>query len=245
MLLFQMIVLQIVAFGVVIYFLKKIFYGDTQGAINRLEQAHQELLAKQKDLTQKIEAAEKEYGEKKEEAAQVIKKMTAQAMEEARGKEDELLKKARAQAEDIVVKAQASSEKHYREIEKQVYLKMLDLTADLLVSSFSEKTVEALHAHLIKEFLERGKEFDLAGVGSHITKMIIKTPLPLGKEVHTKIQSLVASKLNRNLELEEVVEKSVVAGFAIQFGTLVLDGTLANYVKQAAERKKIELQRKE
>ena len=67
--------LQIIVFGAVIFFLKKILYRDTESSINRLDRVYQDMLKKQKDLGQKIEAAEKEYNEKKEEASLVASKL--------------------------------------------------------------------------------------------------------------------------------------------------------------------------
>ena len=56
----QFLILQGIFVGIVIYFLRKIFYADTDSAITRLGSAHEDMLKKQQELAQKIELAEKE-----------------------------------------------------------------------------------------------------------------------------------------------------------------------------------------
>ena len=60
MLTLQFIILQVIVFSAVVYFLKKILSGDTESAVKRLGIVYEDLVKKQKDLTEKLEAAEKE-----------------------------------------------------------------------------------------------------------------------------------------------------------------------------------------
>lgn len=236
------IVFQIAFLFGAIFFLRKIFYGDTQSALNRLDTVYQDLLAKQKDLTQKIETAEKEYAQKKEEAAKIADKMTMQAMDEVRQKKDDILKAAKAEAEEIVTKAHASSDKFYREIEKKVMSKMVESAADLLKNSLSEETLTVLHRQLLKEFLDRGKEFDLSNVDPTLKSMTVKTAFVLSDQDKTQIKAFLTDKLKRSIEIEEAVEQTLSAGVLLQFGTLMLDGSLANYIREHSlqTKKKIE-----
>lgn len=229
----QFILLQVIVFSGVIFFLKKILYGDTQSAINRLNREYQDLLSKQKQLAQKVEEAEKELVLKKEEAVQVKNKMTTQAMDEIRQQKDEMVMKAKQEAEEIVAKAKASSDKHYHEIEKQVRAKLTESAALLLRQSISERIVKVTHTELISEFLERAKNFDLTNVDPSIQKLTVKTAVPLTAPEKEKIKSFVNGKLNRTLELEEIEDKALIAGVVLMFGTLMMDGSMENYIREA------------
>lgn len=245
MLLIQFIILQIFIFGVVIFALKKILYSDTQGAIKRLEGTYQDLLKKQKDLTQKIEMAEKEYAEKKEEAIKIVDRMKSDAMEEIRGKKDEILKQAKQQADEIIGKARASADEFYKKIELEVTRKMIDTAADLVAASFNPKVLSALHGALVRDFFENCKGLDLSNVGSHVEKLIVRTAFPLAPEIKNQINVLVTTKLKRSLEIEEVVDKGIVAGMVLQFGSLILDTSLPSFVRETAEKTKAELEYKQ
>lgn len=244
MMILQFVILQIIVFGAVIYFLKKILYTDTQSAVSRLDRVYQDLLAKQKELNVKIEQAEKDYKQKKDEGEKIADKLRQETMDSLREQEDKILKEAKSQADEIVAKARASSDKIYREIEKDVKLKTVDFAGDILRNSISAEVLKIFHGQMIHEFLLSEKTLDFSSVSPDVTKFAVRTPFPLAPEDIEKITSMVKRKLGRSLESEETKDETLVAGVALQFGTLVLDGSYANRINEAAleVRKKIELQ---
>ena len=233
---FQFIVLQVVVFGAVIFFLKKILYGDTESAINRLGQTYQDLLKKQKELTEKLEAGEKDFQARKEEASALADKMKTQAAEDVRKKEEEMIKRARVEAEEIVVKAHAAREEVAREIEARLSHKMVDFAADILKNVFNEKTLAMIHEEMVRDFIVRAKEFDLSSASDSAHELIVRTPFPLKKEEAEKLNLLLVTKLNRTIQYNEVADKGLIAGVVLQFGTLLLDGCLASSIKEAGNQ---------
>ncbi len=244
MLMIQFVVLQIIVFAGVIFFLKKILYSDTQSAVNRLDRTYQELLAKQKELQEKIDQAEKEYKAKKDEAMQISEKLKQEALDAAREKETSMLKEAKAEADEMVKKARSSCDKIRRDIEKDVQMKNLDYISRLLNSAFTPTVLESMHHTLVEEFLGREDELDFTAVPPDLSKFVIKFPLPI-KEAHKeKIFAMVKKKLGRTLETSEEEDKELVAGVALVFDTLILDGSFANLIQDATrtEKRKIELE---
>lgn len=236
MMIFQFIILQVIVFGAVIFFLKKILYGDTESAINRLGQAYQDLLKKQKELTEKLEAGEKEYLAKKEEASAVADKIKVQATEDARKKEEEIIKRARVEAEEIVAKGHAAREEVGKEIEIRLSHKMVDFAAEILKKVFSEKVVTLIHEEMVRDFILRAKDFDLSNASDSAHELIVRTPFPLKKEEVEKLNLLLVTKLNRTIQYTEVADKDLIAGIVLQFGTLLLDGCLATSIKEAGNK---------
>lgn len=234
--LFQFIVLQVVIFGAVIYFLKKIFYGDTESAIQRLGHVYQDLLQKQTDLQQKNEAMEKELIAKREEAHSVAEKFKVEASAEARKKEDAIMKTARAEAEEIIAKAQNSREDMAKEIESQLSKKMIGFTTEVITKALTEKLSQVIHAQLVADFIEKAKNIDLSSAGSEVSEFVVRSPMPLKKEEADKINALLASKLSRSVKFSEVLDTDLVAGLVLQFGTLVLEGSLLSLLRDSVER---------
>ena len=243
MLTLQFIILQIIVFSAVVYFLKRILSGDTESAVKRLGVVYEDLLRKQKDLTGKLEAAEKEYQAKKEESATIADKLASQAMDEARKKETEILKKARAEAEDVLSKAYASRDQFGKEMEIAASKKMVDFTADLLSNVYDDKLKLLIHGQFIKNFIEQAKQSDLASVdlqGQHPT---IRTAMALKKEEKELLRQVIAERLGvPDLQIEETLDEKLVAGVAMQIGTLLLDGSFANALKESASQVKEKLQ---
>lgn len=243
MLTLQFIILQIIVFSAVVYFLKKILSGDTESAVNRLGIVYEDLLKKQKDLTEKLEAAEKEYQAKKEESSAIADKLASQAMDDARKKEEEILKKARAEAEDILSKAHGSRAQFEREMEIAASKKMIDFATDLLSRAYDDKVRALIHGQFIKNFIEQAKKSDLASVDLHGQHPTIRTAIALEKEEKDQLCQVLAERLgSRDLQIEEVVDETLLAGVAMQIGTLVVDGSFANTLKESAFQAKEKLQ---
>ena len=236
MMLLQFIVLQVVVFGVVIYFLKKIFHGDTDSAIQRLGHVHQDLLQKQIELQKKNEEIEKEMILKREEANAVTEKMRAEAAGEIRKKEDEVLKVARSQAEEIISKAQSSREDMAKEIESQLSKKMIVFSAEVVKKAMSEKLATVIHEELVLDFIRKAKDMDLSNAGGEKDSFVVRSPIPLKKEEVEKINALLVSKLSRVVTFTEVPDTDLIAGIVMQFGSLVLDGSLTSLLRDSVEK---------
>lgn len=242
MMIVQFIILQVIVFSAVIFFMKKILSSDTQAAVGRLDTTYQDLITKQKELNEKIEEAEKEYAAKKEEAVQVLEKMKLDANDEARKKKDEILKQAKTQADEILERAKASSDEIYKKIEREVRAKAVDDAALILHSAVQKHTVVEFHSKIFEEFLEKVKDFDLSKVSPQIDTMTVKTPYPLSDQQKSKLNMFVSTKVNRNLKIEEIIDESQIAGISLLFGSLILEGSLANTIREVAEDKKQKIQ---
>jgi F-type H+-transporting ATPase subunit b len=238
MMLFQFIFLQVVVFSAVIFFMKKILSNDTQAAVGRLDSTYQDLLNKQKELNEKITEAEKEYEAKKEEAVQLAEKYKAQAIEESRTKKDEILKQAKLQADEMVERAKSSSEEHYARIEREVRAKSVETSAEILHRALMKRTLPGIHDLIYSDFLERAKDFDLTKVSPQIDTVSLKTPFALTEQQRAKLNAFISGKINRSLKVEEIIDNSMIAGICLQFGSLLLDGSLANSIHESAEEVK-------
>ncbi|HNX69505.1 MAG TPA: F0F1 ATP synthase subunit delta [Candidatus Omnitrophota bacterium] len=235
--------MQIIVFGTVLYFYKKITAGDTESTIKRLGTIYEDLLKKQKDLTEKLEAGERDLQAKKEEASAVAEKLSNQALDEARKKEDELLKKARAEAEEILSKAHNSRDQFYHELELAANKKMVDFVTEILKNVFDSKTVGLVHAQFIKNFIEQAQKSDLTSVDAQGQTPVIRSAMPLSKEEKEQLRQVLAEGMRvSGLQVEEALDEKLVAGVVLQIGTLILDGSFATSVREAADKVKEKLQ---
>ena len=242
MLFIQLLVVQAIVLGGLIFLLKKILYGDTQSAMSRLDHVHQDMLKKQKELMQKIEQAESDYNAKKEEAEKIAAKVKADALAESQKKEEEIVKVARGEAQAVLDKARNSMEKNAQDMEKKLRGELVTTASNLLRTILKDGAAESLHTHFVGDFIKRGKDLDLSSVSPDVKKVVVKTAFPLRGEEQNNIKQLVGEKLSREIELEEIVDQELVAGMVLQFGTLLLDGSFSNRLKEstAETRKRID-----
>ncbi|HOW59968.1 MAG TPA: F0F1 ATP synthase subunit delta [Candidatus Omnitrophota bacterium] len=236
------VLIQIVVFGVLYYAFKKITGGDTENAVKRLSVVYEDLVKKQKDLTEKIEEGERELQAKKEEAAAIAEKLATQALEEVRKKEEEVLRKARAEADEILAKAHGSREALFHDLEIEANKKMIDFVADLLKVVLDSKTSALIHGQFVRNFIEQAKKSDLASVDAAGQSFVLRAAMPLKEEERAEINKILSEKLGAaDIKLEEVQDEKLVAGIALQIGSLILEGNFANSVKDAAIQRKEKL----
>lgn len=236
------ILMQIVVFGVLLYFYKKVTGGDVESQTKRLGAVYEDLVQKQKELTAKIEDGEKELQAKKEEASTVAEKLSNQAMDEVRKKEDEILKKARGEAEEILAKAHASKETLRREIEIDVSKKTINFSVELLKNSFDPELQSLIHRRFIQNFIEQAKTSDIASIDVTGQRFVVRTAMPLKDAEKKEIQKVLYEKLGTtNFQVEEEADEKLVAGVALQIGTLMMDSNLVNSLKESSNKMKEKL----
>jgi len=235
MMMFQFIFLQVIVFSAVIFFMKKILSNDTQAAVGRLDSVYQDLLAKQKELNEKIEEAEKEYEAKKEEAIKISEEYKSDANEEMQKKKEELLKAAKVQADEMLERAKASSDEIREKLKREVEAGGIERAAQLLSMAVSDRAGEEFHNLIFDDFLKRAEDFDLTKVSPQIDTVSVKSRFPLTDQQKNKISAFISGKINRQFKIEEIIDEKVIAGIALQFGSLLVDGSLANSINDAAE----------
>lgn len=242
MLIFQFVIFQVIIFTLVILALKKIMYSDTQGAVQRLEAAHEGLLEQQKELSLKIEAGEKEYHDKRQEAGRIAAKLKADALEEIREKEESIIKKAKETADDMVAKGREATDKYIKVLRRDLVKEQTTFVAGILRSALGEELVPILHREMIQDFLRRGRDFNLSGIPDTVNEADVKTAMSLTENERESLKSLIKEKVGRQLEINEIIDPTNIAGIKLIFGSIILDGSYATFVGEVAVKAKEKLE---
>jgi len=242
LLIIQFLVLTFVVSGVIIFALKKTMYDSTQGAVNRLNKETEEVRAKQAELNEKIKQANEELQKRQKEADALVAKMKEEAEEKAKKEREKLLTKARQEGEEIIAKAQGTKDAIRRAIEKEMDMKAVDVTTTILNNVLSQKAKEALHDCLFSEFLEELQKVDMSVITQAVTEAEVITATPLDKKFKEKLSEVLKTKMKKDISIKTAEDPHIISGTILRFGSLRLDGSLQNFIKQAAltQKEKIE-----
>jgi len=238
MLLFGLVFIQIVAFGVVILILRKIMLGNTESAVNRLDNSYQEVNKKKEEIIAKIQQIEQEYQNRKNEAEKITGEMKDSAEKDINEKRDSTLLKARQEAERIVTEAIGMKEKIREEIKKEEQLKMIDYCEAVLNNTFKGLVTAKINDVFVDNFLDELKETDMSHLPSAVNEVEVLSAMKLNDAAKSKITELFASKLRRKIAVKETADPHVIAGMTIRFGGLVLDGSLEAKLRETSTAKK-------
>lgn len=233
--LIQLIIIQLVTFAAIVFVLKKLLYTETAKEIRRLTKLKEENLEKQRELEQKINAAENVYKESLAKAEDEVRVVRAKAEDEAGKLKEVMIDKAKAEAEQIVKNAFNAREKMREEIELGMRKKAPLLASQILREVISPKAGEVLHGELVGDVIVKIKKMEKTETRLKADKAEIVTAYPLAKTEKNELMQAVCGMLGREISFSEKEDKKLTAGVIIKAGTLVIDGSLDNRMKQVCE----------
>jgi F-type H+-transporting ATPase subunit b len=228
----QIVIIQVVAFLAIVFSLRKIMYSVSAGETNRLKQLNQESVEHAKNLALKREDAEKICKEKIAKAEEEINKFKAQAKEEIRQLREEVLAKARLESERVVDAANKTKDHMREEVMDQMEDKAIDFAVQIFKETFFSKAKKSIHQELVKGVTKEVEEIDDGKFDIEIEKGELISAYPLEVSQREKVLPVVFKKLKYKIPFDEKEDKGLAAGIMIKLGTLVIDGSLSNKLRQ-------------
>lgn len=241
MLLIGFIVAQIIIFGVVLFMLKNLIFQDTNSAINRLTKLDDMNRAKEKQLVEKIEEAERLLKEKTEKLESEEKRMKMEAERSANQLHDDIVAKAKAEGEEIIKKAIAAREKYKSEAAIEAEGKIIDFCKEMLGGILTTSLHEQMHGQMIQDFVTELETVDMNIVTPSVRKADVIVAKKLEDATVAKIAEVLTRRLGRALDVKVTEDPKIIGGIVMKFGTLVIDDSLAERLKEASTKLKDDL----
>ena len=234
--LIQLIIVQVIVFVIIIVFLKKLLYTETEKETGRLKTLKNEFSAKEKELQVKIEAAQSQAAEKIAKAEEDARKYMEAKEKEADEVKQELLLKARNQASDIVKAAVNAKSKIREEIELDIKKDVPGAAVRIIREALSPATIELIHNELVEEVIDRIKTLDKGMFTMASDRGELLSPYPVKNPKKEKIVSAISEKTGHTVSLVDKDSEGLVAGIIVKLGALMIDGSLENKLRQVRMR---------
>ena len=241
MLLIGFIVAQIIIFGIIVFVLKRLIFQDTTSAINRINKLDTVTREKEKILTQKLEENEKFLESRKKELLEEEARLKQEAQRAATQLHEDLIKAARVEADDIIKKAQAARDKMKTDATIEADGKMIEFCRDILGKLFSIIIQGQINEQLVQEFLADLEQADFGKINKDLARVEVVTGQPLNEETKKIIKKILDGKLGRAIEVDLKEDRAILGGLLLKFGTMVVDGTLAEHLKEVSAQLKDDL----
>lgn len=241
MLILGFVIAQIIIFTVIVIILKRLIFKDTTSAINRLNKIDAMNREKERMLAEKLDQTEKFLETRKKELEEEEKRLKQEAQRAANQLYEDIVKKGKTEAEDIVKKAQESRNRMKAEAVVEAESRVLDFCRDIMNKILSNLVQVEVNEHLIQEFMKELEHADLSRVAKDVTKVDITSGRPVHEATKKVIKGILENKLGRPVEVVFEEDAALLGGLIIRFGTLVVDGSLAERLKETADKLKEEL----
>lgn len=236
MTIFQLILMQVVIFILIVIGLRKLLYSKASVEIKRLQLMTDESSQKIEVLRGQIEEAKTEYKQTIAKAKEDARHLIADAQKEAEELRAKHLQETRRETDKMVRSTQAQKESMEREIHSMSARKSIHFSKAIIKQVLTAGCLGATHDVMIEEISQQIGNIDLSQMSADIKEAEIVTMFPLGNGKMEMIKKKLSSKLNREIELKEKIDDSLMAGILIKMGSLILDGSLANKLRIAADQ---------
>ena len=234
----KFIILMAVVCVPLILLLRWALLNSTEGAVRRLNVEVEHNRNKQAELNQKIKEADEELAKRKAEANELANKMIAEAEEKAQVEREKMITRARAEGEEIITKAQGTKDQIRRDLEKEMHLKAIDCSIQILTLILSQDVQKILNGHLFAEFLDGLKKVDMSRIGPEVGNAEVVTVTQLEDRDKEQLTKILLEKLNRTIKIDFLQDSQIVGGAMLKFGNLALDGSLQKRIKEEAIKSK-------
>lgn len=230
--LLQLIIIQFITFLAIVFVLRKLLYTETAKEARRLKIITEENSKKQRELREKIEAAEGAYQEKLRSAKEDIRGLQAKADAEIETTRKDMIDKAKEESERIINAAINAKGKIRDEINLEMQKKVPALASRIVREILSPRVKETVHKELIKGVNDAIGNIEKSRFKIKVKKGEITSAYPVEKNEKNTLLSAVFQKLGYKIPFDEKEDGKLVAGVVIRLGTLVIDGSLENRLKQ-------------
>lgn len=231
MLLWQLILIQVITFAILVFLLRQFLHKQNSQALERLQQLYQENLKREEDLKKAQEAADQQLKEKIAQHNEEIGKLKAAGEVDVQKMHEEVLAKAKEEAKKIVDTAEAKREQIKASLVSEMEEKALVLAFDIIGHIFTAQVAQGIHHQLINEFIEEIEKSDGQRMQLNVETAEIAAPYPLTQVQEENLKNILSSKMGRSVNIKGTIDQEIVAGMVVRLENLVLDGSLKNKLK--------------
>ncbi len=232
MLIWQLVLIQVTTFVLIVVFLRWLLYSHVSHALRRLKQLNQENLEKENVLKEELERAKRDAAREIKEGQQKAEEIKRLAREAAEKDREEIVGRARKEAKRLISEAIRDCQRKGTELTLEMQEKSVYLATDIVKSIFTEKGRGNLHSQLIDELIVEIEALEKGKVKATGKEAEIICAYPLGKAQEKKLIDILSAKLNRGITLKKNIDEEIIAGLIIRLGGFVIDGSIRNKLKK-------------
>jgi F0F1-type ATP synthase delta subunit len=237
-LLLPIILTHVVVLAVVVVLIKRILLGDTAKAVESVREVEAEIRKKESGIREQIEEHERVFQQQKIAAEKELEEHRAQADKEVARARDQVLGEARTEADRMVEQAKRNEEKFRQQIAQDMEEKAVQYAGEIFGLVFTEKMAEAVDLVFTDELLEALDHLDSTSITVDASDVDFTAARPIADAQKVRLETLLKEKFEADIKVQENIQEDLVAGLAFKLGSLEIDGSLSNRMKEAVDEVK-------
>jgi F0F1-type ATP synthase delta subunit len=202
-------------------------------ATQHLDDISQDYIKKQDEAKKKLEEAEGLAQQTINQAKEEALTMRKDIIDSANSEKDKIIQEAKQQADEAIEQAEKTRHMLISELDKKISIESTKKSSQLLGAALSKDIRLKLHVYFTKNLLDAGlldlKELD---VPADIGQVKVVSAFALDSDQKKVLFKIIKDKTSKGIAIEEEIKEDLIAGFVIQFGHLVLDGSLQHKIQE-------------
>ena len=233
------LLVQLMAFAVLVIWLRRLLSRNLMDAASRLQGLNAEYSRRHEELKQHLGEAEQQYKDQMNRAKAEADRIIAQAKQEAESSKTRLVSEARTESEHLMEQAIESREGLKQELEREMDARAIERACRLVQEVLAGQLRREVQSYWLDELIQHGLA-QLNGVKTvdGVTEARVVSVFPLNEQQRGMLRERLKQQLGREIAIREETDESLVAGLTIMLGNLVLDGSLASKLQDAVRRAK-------
>ncbi|MBI4355443.1 MAG: F0F1 ATP synthase subunit delta [Candidatus Omnitrophica bacterium] len=226
----------IILFGAAgLWVVRQILTKQVVQATSHLQDLSQDYLKKQEELTRRLTEAKQQCEARVTQAQQEANHLLNQAQQEGEAAKAKIIADARQEGERIIAQAkqagQAMQEERQQLLDRIAVGQACELIQRILPQAMREET----HARYLDELIANGLiPLERLSQAEAVGEAQVVSAYPLTPTQRKRLLEKLQTALGASITLQEAVDERIIAGLTITFGHLVLDGSLAAKLREAA-----------
>jgi len=237
-LLLPIILTHVVVLLVVVVLIKRILLGDTDKAVESVREVEAEIRKKETGIREQIEEHERVFQQQKIAAEKELEEHRAQADKEVARARDQVLGEARTEADRMIDQAKRNEEKFRQQISQDMEEKAVLYAGEVFELVFTEKMAEAVDRVFTDELLDALDALDSSSITVDADDVEFTAARAIDDEQKRRLETLLKEKFEADIKVQENIQEDLVAGLAFKLGSLEIDGSLSNRMKEAVDEVK-------
>jgi cell division septum initiation protein DivIVA len=235
MLIASLITLQLIIFTVLIFVFRRIMAQNVVLATKHLEELTQDYNEKEKQVDQQLEEANSKSQEIVSSAQNEAEKVRSETLKQAQEESDRIIRQARTQADEMIQQADKSRNQLIAEMEERIAKGAVNRACDLCYDALPDEFRTLVHSQWVEDLIENGfSKAERLRLPEGTEEIEVISAFALTDEQRKRLSKKLKDAFGHEMTIKEQVDPKVVAGLVVNIGSLVLDGSLKNKIKEKA-----------
>jgi len=235
MLWIYLIILFFIFAGGLIYFLRYVLIRNINKATGRLHELSKDYAAKEEEANQLLQNAQQEAKSLLVKETQVAQETKEKLIKEAQGQKEQILKEANLKGAEIAEKAQRNADFLRKELERKIDERAKERVHALVQKVIPEDFLQDVHQRWVDESDKGAFDLKHLKLPEKVKEAAIISAFPLTDDQQGDLKKKLKKKIGTDVALKVMVDPSLIAGFVITIGSVVVDASLKYKIQKSMQ----------